>query len=152
MRHLPLLLGLVVIVALTVHDLYQFFVTDAGVGYFSSEPRRLLYVVLLGVAGGIVASMISRFSPGSQRKLKLAVLGGFAAFLTCFLGLLVYHLAQTTPMVTKAGIWGWVIAATLSFAAVTVLVWWEFRQVWRSHEPCVQPLPASRPGTAKPKI
>ena len=131
MRHLFLFLCLILIVAFTAQDLYQFYVTNAGVSYFSSEPRRLLYVVLLGVAGGIVALMIGRHSPGSQRNLKLTVLGGFAVFLTGFLGLFAYHLTVVAHMVTKAGMWGWVTASIVSFATVTAVVWLEFRQVWR---------------------
>ena len=131
MRRLPLILGLLLIVALTVHDVYAFFVTDEGIQYFSSEPRRLLYVVLLGVAGGIVAFMISRLSPVSQRKLKFAALGGFGAFIICVVGLFAYHLSWAAPKITEAGLWGWVAAALLSFIVVAAAVWLEFRHVWR---------------------
>jgi len=55
MRRIPLILGLVLITGLIIHDIYEFFVTNEGIRYFSSEPKRLLYVMLLGVAGGIVA-------------------------------------------------------------------------------------------------
>lgn len=131
MRRLPLILGLLLIVALTVHDVYAFFVTDEGIQYFSSAPRRLLYVVLLGVAGGIVAFMISRLSPASQRKLKLAALGGFGAFVICVVGLFAYYLSWAAPKITEASLWGWVAAALLSFIVVAAAVWLEFRHVWR---------------------
>ena len=76
MRRIPLILGLVLIAALIVHDVYEFFVTNEGIRYFSSEPSRLLYVILLGIAGGMVALGISRISPASQRKLKPVRLHG----------------------------------------------------------------------------
>ena len=96
MRRVPLILGLVLIAALIIHDIYEFFVTNEGIRYFSSEPRRLPYVVLLGIAGGIVAFGISRFSPASQRKLKLTALGGFGVLLVgalTFFGYVSYLLA-----------------------------------------------------------
>lgn len=67
MRRLPLILGLTLIVAMTAWEVYRFFVTHEGIRYFSSEPRRLVLVILLGLAGGVVALGISRLSPGSQR-------------------------------------------------------------------------------------
>src|SRR5258708_2248471 len=115
MSRLPLILGLLLIVALTIRDVYEFVVSNEGVRYFSSDPRRLLYVVLLGVGGGVVAFMISRFSPEPQRKLKLAALGGFGALVTCVLGLFAYHLTWASRMVTEAGMWGWVAATLVSF-------------------------------------
>ena len=131
MRRFPLIFGLLLIVALTVRDLYGFFVPDEGVRYFSSDPRRLLYVVLLGVAGGIAALMISRSSPGSQRKLKLAALGGFGVFVICVVGLYAYYLTRAAPTITEACMWAWVAAALLSFMVVAATVWLEFRHVRR---------------------
>jgi hypothetical protein len=133
MRRISLILGLVLITVLIIHDLYEFFVTNQGLSYFSSEPRRLLYVVLLAVSGGVVALGISRLSPGSQRTLKLAALGTFGAAIVSVLGLFAYHLARLLPMMREAGVWGLIAAALvfLSFSVVAVLVWLEFRQVWR---------------------
>jgi hypothetical protein len=131
MRRIPLILGLVLVAALIVHDVYEFFVTNEGIRHFSSEPRRLLYVMLLGIAGGMVAFGISRFSPASQRKLKLMALGGFGVLLVgalAFFGYLSYLLA-TAPL-KQAQLWGWIAAAFCSVAVAAVLVWLEFRQVW----------------------
>jgi hypothetical protein len=131
MRHMPLILGLLLIVAMTAREVYDFFVTNEGVRYFSAEPRRLLFVMLLGVVGGMIAFGISRLSSGSQRKLKLAVLGGFGAFLTSVIGLFAYQLTWAAPMATETGMWGWVLAALLGLTAVAGLIWLEFRHVWR---------------------
>jgi len=133
MRRIPLILGLVLITGLIIHDLCEFLVTNEGIRYFSSEPQRLLYVVLLAVAGGVMALGISRLSPGSQRTLKLAALGTFGTALVSVMGLFAYHLARLLPMVGEAGAWGLAAAALgfLSFAVVAVLVWLEFRGIWR---------------------
>lgn len=127
MRRLPLILGLVLIAGLTVHDIYEFFITNAGVRYFSSEPKRLVYVMLLGAAGGVVALGISRMSPISQRRLKLFALGGFGALLVAgaaFFGLLF----QSHVVAEQLDGLGWVWVA---WAMAAGMVWIEFRQVWR---------------------
>lgn len=132
MRRIPLILGLVLIAALFVRDVYEFFVTNEGIRYYSSEPRRLLYVMFLGIAGGMVAFGISRFSPTSQRKLKLVALGGFGVFLVgalVFFGCLFHLLAVAALKDTQ--LWGWIAVAFFSVAVAAGLVWLEFRQVWR---------------------
>jgi hypothetical protein len=131
MRRLPLILGLTLIVAMTVWEVYGFFVTNEGIRYFSSEPRRLVPVMLLGLAGGIVAFGISRLSPGSQRTLKLTALGTCGTVLLCGLGFFAYSLICSAPMVSEAGTWGWMAAAFVSFVVLGILVWFEFRQVCR---------------------
>ena len=133
MRRMPLILGLVLITGLIIHDIYEFFVTNEGIRYFSSEPRRLLYVMLLGVVGGIVAFGISRLSPTSQRSLKLTALGGFGIFLVgaiAFFGYLLCLLGAG-PIAWGAGMWGCIAAGFVSVAVTAWVVWLEFRQVWR---------------------
>ena len=131
MRRLPLILGLTLIVAMTIWEVYDFFVTNEGVSYFSSEPRRLVPVVLLGLAGGVVAFGISRLSPGSQRTLKLAALGTFGTVLLFALALFAYSVVRFAPMFSEGRAWGWMAAAFVPFAVLAILVWFEFRQVWR---------------------
>lgn len=131
MRRLPLILGVTLIVAMTIWEVYDFFVTNEGVTYFSSEPRRLVPVVLLGLAGGVVAFGISRLSPGSQRTLKLAALGAFGTALVFALAIFAYSVARFSSMVGEGGAWGWMAAAFASLAVLAILVWFEFRQVWR---------------------
>ena len=134
MRRLPLIIGLALITGLTVRDLYEFFVTDDGIHYFSSEPRRLLYVMVLGAAGGLVALWISRMSSGSQRKLKLAALGGFGTLLVGALVSFAYLLCSLGTSGFMAALeWAWIAAliAVVPMMVVTVLVWLEFLEVWK---------------------
>ena len=131
MRRLRLILGLTLIAALTVRGLYDFFVTNDGVRYFSLEPRQLLYVVLLGLGGGLVAFGINRLSPGSQSTLKRTVLGTFGLILLGALGLFAGCLIWAAPMASEAGLWGWIAATFATLGVATFLVWFEFRQIWR---------------------
>jgi peptidoglycan/LPS O-acetylase OafA/YrhL len=121
MRRLALILGLVLIAALTIQAGYDFILTSEGLRYFSSEPRRLLDVMFLGIAGGMIALGISRLSPASQRKLKLVALGGFLAL----------ALASAAATVTEAGMWGWAAAALVSLVVTAGSLYLEFRRVWR---------------------
>ncbi len=131
MRRFPLIVGLVLITALVIHDIYEFFVTNEGIRYFSSEPKRLLYVIFLGVVGGLVALGISRLSPDSKRMLKLAALGVFGIFLTGGVGFFAFVIASTGPMIREAGMFWWVIAGLLGMCVAVGLVWLEFRRMWR---------------------
>ena len=131
MRWLPLTIGLLLIVALTAHDFYEFFVADEGISYFSSQPLRLLYVALLGVTGGGVALIISRMSPGSQRKLKLTVLGGLGTSVTFFSVFFAYHLKLAPSKLIDVGMRGSGTVALISLMSIAALVWWEFRRVWK---------------------
>ena len=70
MRRVSLILSVLLIVALTIWEVYDFVVANEGIQYFSSDPRRLLYVMLLGILGGVVAWGISRSSTGAQREPK----------------------------------------------------------------------------------
>jgi hypothetical protein len=133
MRRIPLILGLVLITGLIIQGIYEFVVTNEGIRYFLSAPMRLVYAVLLGVAGGIVAFGVSRLSPASQRNVKLLALGGFGLFLVggaVFTGYLFYSL-RTTPMVYDGADWGWVLAGFISAALTAGVVSWEFTRVWR---------------------
>ena len=134
MRKIPLILGLTLLTILTVRDTYEFFMTDDGVGYFTSQPHRLLYVTIIGVVGGVLALAFSRLSPVARRTLRLVALGGFGMCITAFLAIFAARLASFTSMVTDSGLWGWVIAALVALSVATVLVWLEFYFAWRRHE------------------
>ncbi len=134
MRRIPLIFGLVLVTGLILHDIYEFFVTNEGIRYFSSEPRRLLYAMLLGVVGAMVTLGISRLSPAPQRHLKLCALGGFGALLVvgvAFFGHLFHRLIGAERQDGLGWVWTAWAVAFVPMTVVAVLVWMEFRQVWR---------------------
>ena len=133
-RFFPILV-IVLITGLIIHYIYEFFVTNEGIHYFSSQPRRLLYVMLLGISGGLVAFGISRLSPDAQRSLKLLLLGGVGVLLAvavAFFGHLFYQIAVSGLPVAPLK-WFWIAwaMAFVPIAAATAMVWLEFRRVWR---------------------
>lgn len=132
MRRILLILALVLISGMIIHAIYEFFVANEGIRYFSVEPRRLLYVAVLGLGGRIAAFGISWLSPSSQRRLKLIALGGFGGFLMAgivFFGYLLYLLAAAPQ--GEAKLWGWIAAAFCAVGVAAVMVWMEFLKVWR---------------------
>ena len=131
MRKIPLIIGLTLLAALTASETYEFFITNDGIGYFTSQPHRLLYIVGIGVVGGALALAFSRLSPVTRRTLRLAVLGGFGVCVTVFLATFAARLTSFTSMVTGAGAWAWVITALISLSVIAVLIWLEFYFVWR---------------------
>jgi hypothetical protein len=134
MRFVPLILGLMLMAAMTVLEIYDFFITNEGLAYYSSHSSRLMPVVLLAFVGGVLALGISRLSPGSQRFLKLAALGAFGAVLLCTLGMLihfVYSLARLETIEIEDHSIGWIAAALASSIVLAVFVCWEFWQAWR---------------------
>ena len=66
-------MGKVKVLSLIMHEPYEFIVTNEGIRYFSSEPIRLAYVVLLGVGGAIVAFGISGapIAPGISARFEV---------------------------------------------------------------------------------
>lgn len=131
MRRLSLTIALTVIVAMTIWEVYAFLVTNEGIRYFLSEPRRLVMVLLLGLAGGAVALGISRLSPSRQRILKLAALGTFGTVVLIGIAFLGYSLVHFAPLLSEAGSWGLIAAAFVAFLVMAALIWCEFRHVWR---------------------
>jgi hypothetical protein len=134
MRKISLIAGLTLLFILTVRDMYEFFVTDEGVRFFTSDPIRLLYAASIGVIGGFLALVFSRFSQVVRRTIKLVALGGVAVCITCSIGLYAAGLASFTPMMTQSGMTIWVIATLVALFAAAVLVWLEFYLVWTRHE------------------
>ena len=130
MRIIPLILGLAFVAVLSSLEVHDFFVTNDGISYFASHPRRLLYVAAIGIAGGLLALAFSRVSSVSRRVLKLAALGGFGACVTGYLAVFAARLASWPPMDTEFAIWGGVVAMLGSLSIVAALVWLEFYLVW----------------------
>ncbi len=131
MKKLPLICGLALVTGLMIHDAYGFIVTDQGLRYYLSEPKRLLYVLGLALVGGVVAWVISRLSPQAQRGLRLLALGIFALALTAFLGLFVYF-SLKLPDVMTSGATGWLVSALVMFGSLAIVFWCEFVRVWKT--------------------
>src|SRR6267154_366734 len=71
----------------TIHD----FVANDTVHYFAEQPRRLLMVACIGIAGGFVAIAFERMPRRLHRILKLCAWGSAASLLTIFSGYFLFE-------------------------------------------------------------
>lgn len=66
--------------------------------------------------------------------MKLAALGALGVLLIGTLGFFAYllHLIrEAVPVLKESGLWPWIVALFLSVAVTAILVWSEFRHLWR---------------------
>jgi hypothetical protein len=127
--------AVVVFAIFAVADLVHDFVTNDPIGYFSTEPRRLLYVAGIAITGGLVALMFSRFSRQAKRRVRLFGWGAGASFLTAFCGYLLYQSVSLSPMIVANSGAGWLVLVPLLFASIAAYLWFEFFRAWKRHEP-----------------
>lgn len=114
-------------------DVYDFFVTNQGVSYYSSSPGKLMYAILSGIAIGGIIFGISRFPIGLPHKLKLAAIGIFATLVTAIVGYAAYNFTWKNMVEMKidicgielCGVWGWT-AIFLAVVAGVGSLWFEF--------------------------
>lgn len=131
MKKFWFILGLLLVAALTVEEVYDFFITNQGVAYFSSRPQRLLYVAGIAVLAGGIAFAYGRLSVGWQRTARLSVLALIAAALTgfcCYMAVVAARILAEPSLASHrwpvAGCW-------LLFLAFAVWLWFEFWHLWR---------------------
>ena len=131
MKKFWLILGLLMVVALTVEEVYDFFVTNQGVEYFGSRPYRLLCVAGIAVAGGVVAFAYGRLSVERQRSARLAVLAavasGVSAFF-CFMCVAAFRVLSEPLLASPRGL---MIVCAGVFLVAALWLWFEFWHLLR---------------------
>jgi hypothetical protein len=130
-KRILFILALAVLPALLVHDVYEFVTSDDGLRYYTSEPRRLLYVLGLALGGGFAAFLFSRLKPQLQRGLKMSALGLVGASFTMCVWLFPYVLLRFRELLT----WhdgGLIAVGSMGCGALAGYFWFEFIQVWKT--------------------
>ena len=122
--------GLVVICALA--DLIREFYANDTLNYFSSEPRRLLYVAGIAVAGGLLALVFCRLSRQAQRRVRLFGWGAAASLLTTFCGYSLYQSVSLSPVIVANSGADWLLLVPLMLAAMAAYLWFEFYRAWKA--------------------
>src|SRR6266496_947745 len=102
-----IVVALVVICGLA--DLIHEFYAKDTLHYFSSEPRRLLYVAGIALAGGLAALVFSRFSRQAQRGVRLFGWGAAASMQTLFSGYSLYQSVSLSPIIVANSGAGWLL-------------------------------------------
>ena len=131
MRKLPFILVLIFFVVLTATEVGDFLVRDEGVSYFKNDWRRLLYILAIGLMGGLFFGLFTLLSKKMQARIKFMV-SGFTAFCcTCFT---IFFLAE----MVRLGVWASqnrnsaeIVSIFASAAVVNAVLWlecWMLRQ------------------------
>ena len=93
MKRTPFILMMLFFAALTASQVCDFFVRDDGVAYFKNDWHRLLYVLAVGLIGGLGFGLFALFSKKMQARIKY-LLAGFTAI--CCICFTIYFLAEMT--------------------------------------------------------
>ncbi len=125
-----IVVALVVICALA-ELIHEFYANDT-LDYFASEPRRLLYVAGIAVAGGLLLLAFGRLSGPAQRSFRLFGWGTAASLLTAFCGYAIYRSVSLSPVIVANSGVGWLLLVPLLLGAMAAYLWFEFFCAWRA--------------------
>lgn len=92
---LPFILMMLFFAALTASEVRDFFVKDDGVAYFRNDGSRFLYVLLIGLLGGLAFGLFALLSKKMQAKIKYLLTGFTAVASICFT---VFFLGEMTRL------------------------------------------------------
>ena len=97
-----------------------------SIQYYSTEPRRLLYVLGLAIVGGLGALALARLSRDAQRRVRLCAWGVAASALTLCITYMVNRLLSLFSVVVESGAMVGVLLVLLLLAVIAAYLWFEF--------------------------
>ena len=135
MKKWSIIAAITVFAIFAVADLVHDFVANDPIGYFSTEPRRLLYVAAIAIAGGLAALGFYWLSPRAQRRVRVFSWGAAASTMTAVVGYLVFCFLSLSSFIVESG--GIirvleVLLLLLLFSGIAAYFWFEFRRVWNT--------------------
>jgi len=98
MKKIPFILALTFFAVLMAGEIRDFFIRDEGGAYFKNDWHRFLYVLAIGLIGGLGFGLFALCSKKMQARIKY-LLSGFTAI--CCICFTIYFLAE----MTKVGVW-----------------------------------------------
>lgn len=131
MRHIPLILGLTILLGLSIVEIYDFLVVNEGIEFYSSQPVRIRYILGLGVAGGVCAIIIGRLSSDVQHRLKVMALGVFGLVTTGAFVFFTYYVVMNCPQIDDPVLTTWLVVIPVAWASISGLLWYEFSRILR---------------------
>ena len=124
-RWSALLVIIVIVVWMLFNTIHDFFANDT-IQYFSTEPRRLLYVVAIGIIGGLLTWCFERLSSRSKRRVRIFSLGVAAVTLTAFAGYFTFCALSLASFIIESGGTVWVLFVPLFIFGFAAYFWLEF--------------------------
>jgi hypothetical protein len=102
---------------------------------FSSQPARLVFVLVLAIVGGLIVFALDRLSQSSRTYVKLVTLAAAACAVTAYVIWMGFSLAFTpnpiNPRFTESIGNHWAFVALSVFAATAAYLWLRFYQTLR---------------------
>jgi len=114
-----------------VADLVHDFVANDPIGYFSTEPRRLLYVAAIAIAGGLATLGYYGLSPRVHRHIELFGRGAAASIMTAFVGYCVYRFLSFAAYYGGSVRAIWLLPLLLMLSGIAAYLWYEFCRAWK---------------------
>ena len=131
--------SVVVVVALfaiwAAQDIIHDFIASDTIHYFTDQPHRLLYVVLIAVTGGLVAFVLDRLTPRARRSVRLLTFASAASCATLYIGYFLFELARLRSPLRAFDGTGWFALLPLCIGIVAALLWFEFYRVLKRRIP-----------------
>lgn len=134
MKKLVGILLIVVFAIFAIADIIHDFIANDTIHYFSEQPHQLLLIAGIGIAGGLVTFGFSLLSSRLQRGIKLVALGSGGSFVILAGSYFIYQVASLPVRIDSSlpRHMPWLLS--LATVAIAGLCWFEFYQVWRSHD------------------
>jgi hypothetical protein len=131
MKRWSVILAAVAVGVWLVADMVHEFFANDTLGYFATDPTRLLYVGAIAIVGGLLALGFDRLSPRIKRQVRVFAWGAAASIVTVFLVWFAFSLASLSSFVIEAG-GGWVAVILLPFVSLVAYLWFEFYRALKS--------------------
>ena len=132
MKKWSIIIAAALVAAWMVIDTLRQFFANETIQYFSSEPHRLLYVIAIAIAGGLVALAFDSLSPLVKRRVRLFGWGAAASTLTTFVAYMIFCLAPLSSFLIESGNTPWLLLALvlLLLSGIASYFWFEFYRAW----------------------
>lgn len=109
-----------------IADLVHDFVTNDPIGYFSTEPHRLFYVVVIAIAGGLAALGFDRLPRRAKRHVIVFAWGTAASTTTVFTGYFAICFFSLSSFIIEFGSTFWILFVPFVLAGIAAYLWVEF--------------------------
>ena len=126
MKRWSIIVAATLVAAWMVVDTVREFFANETIQYFSSEPHRLFYVAAIAIAGGLIALGFSRFSPRTQRHVRVFAWGAAASTLTAMAGYFAFCFFSLSSFIVESGGTVWILVVPMILSGLAAYLWFEF--------------------------
>ena len=126
MKRWSIIIVAALVAAWLVVDMVREFFANETIEYFSSHPRRLLYVAAIAIIGGLAARSFDRLSPHAKRHVIVFAWGAAAVTLTALAGYFTFCFISISSFLVESGSTFGILLVPLIFSGIAAYLWLEF--------------------------